>query len=68
MKGFQRRFRGLAVLMMLALLPVAPAFGQVTTGDITGRILDPQGNAVAGATITARNVGTEQTRIGQIER
>jgi outer membrane receptor protein involved in Fe transport len=34
---------------------VPPSIAQVTTGDITGRVLDAQGNAVAGATVTARN-------------
>ena len=37
-------------------------FAQVSTADITGRVLDPQGNVVAGATVTAKNIATEQTR------
>jgi hypothetical protein len=35
-----------------------PAFGQVTLGNITGRIIDPAGAAVAGAAVTASNMAT----------
>src|SRR6201999_4559060 len=37
-------------------------FAQVSTGDVTGRVLDPQGNAVVGATVTAKNNATGLTR------
>lgn len=56
------RIRGLALLMMFVMLPAGPVMAQVTTGDITGRVLDSQGNVVVGAAVAARNVGTGQTR------
>ena len=34
-------------------LAAVPSFAQQTTGTITGRVIDPQGMAVPGATITA---------------
>ena len=45
-----------------SLLIGSVVFAQVSTGDITGRVLDPQGNVVAGATVTAKNTATELTR------
>jgi len=45
-----------------SLLIGSVVFAQVSTGDITGRVLDPQGNAVVGATVTAKNTATELTR------
>ena len=41
---------------------VSPMLAQVTTGDIAGRVLDPQQKVVAGATVTATNQGTGATR------
>jgi Carboxypeptidase regulatory-like domain/TonB dependent receptor len=43
-------------------LAAGPTFAQQTTGNITGRVLDPQSMAVPGATITATNVATGLTR------
>jgi outer membrane receptor protein involved in Fe transport len=48
----------------LALLSApAPAQSQATGGDIEGRVVDPNGAAVPGATVTARNrqTGLEKT-------
>lgn len=53
--------RALAAVFFLALLAV-PAYAQMTAGDITGRVVDEQGNAVPGATATARNDGTGLSR------
>ena len=44
----------LAALMLLTM----PAFGQVTSGNITGTIYDPAGATVPGATVVARNQAT----------
>ena len=47
---------------LVCLLSCAPAFAQQTTGNVTGRVLDPQGAAIPGATVTARNAQTGFTR------
>jgi hypothetical protein len=49
-----------AKLLVLALLLLASAiaFGQATSGDIIGTVLDKSGAVVAGATVTAVNQGT----------
>jgi hypothetical protein len=49
-------------VLTLVLLSTASAFAQATTADITGRVLDAQGAAVAGATVNVRNTGTNLTR------
>jgi Carboxypeptidase regulatory-like domain/TonB dependent receptor len=48
------------ILAMIALctLIASPAFAQQTAGNITGRIVDAQGAAVPGVTVTARNPQT----------
>ncbi|HKY28811.1 MAG TPA: TonB-dependent receptor [Pyrinomonadaceae bacterium] len=43
-------------------LLVSSTQAQVTTGDIAGRVVDPQQKLVAGASITATNQGTGATR------
>ncbi|HKP86108.1 MAG TPA: TonB-dependent receptor [Blastocatellia bacterium] len=55
-------FRRLVSFLVAGSLLSAPAFAQVSTGDLTGRVLDPQGNVVAGATVTAKNNATDLTR------
>jgi hypothetical protein len=40
----------------------AVAFGQATSGTISGTMLDPQGNVLAGATLKIKNLGTGATR------
>ena len=44
-----------ALGLVLALTPLAGA--QQTAGNITGRVVDPQGAAVPGATVTAHERG-----------
>ena len=43
-------------------LAATPAVAQQTTGSITGRIVDDQGAAVPGATVTAKSAATGFTR------
>jgi hypothetical protein len=38
------------------------AFGQATSGSISGTMLDPQGNTLSGATVKIKNLGTGATR------
>src|SRR5688572_33501929 len=54
-----RMFLLVSVLMVVLMIP---ALGQVTTADNTGRVVDQQGGAVPGATITATNTATSQSR------
>ena len=47
-----------ALLVCVFAIAAVPVFGQQTSGNITGRVLDDQGAAVPGATITATNTQT----------
>ena len=47
---------------MFVLLTCASAFAQETNGTITGRVVDQQGSAVPGATVTAKSATTGFTR------
>jgi outer membrane receptor protein involved in Fe transport len=47
----------LAVSSLLLVLSVS-VFGQATTGAIRGAVTDPNGQAVSGAKVTAKNAGT----------
>jgi outer membrane receptor protein involved in Fe transport len=55
----KRQFLG---TVLLFLLGCTPAFAQQTSGNITGRVLDQQGAAVPGATVTAKSASTGFTR------
>jgi hypothetical protein len=57
-----RKMRITALLLSMAGLVATSVFAQQTTGNITGRIIDTQGAAIPGATITARNPETGFTR------
>lgn len=52
----------LAKLLVFTFVLSVALGAQVTTGDITGRVTDSSGASVAGATVTARNKATGQTR------
>jgi hypothetical protein len=54
-----RKLTGAATLV---LLTCATAFAQQTTGSVTGRVVDQQGAAVPGATVTAKMPTTGFTR------
>jgi len=51
-----------AKLLVVFALSIVPAFSQVTTGDITGRVVDSQGAVVPRVTVTAVNKGTSFSR------
>jgi Carboxypeptidase regulatory-like domain/TonB dependent receptor len=55
----RRYLFGAAVFVLLACVS---AFAQQTTGTITGRVVDQQGAAIPGATITAKNLANGFTR------
>src|SRR5215471_21645583 len=50
--------RQLLGAVTVLLLSCVSAFAQQTAGNITGRVLDQQGAAVPGATVTAKNAQT----------
>ncbi len=54
-----RRFLSAAIVLLLSC---ASAFAQQTTGNVTGRVLDAQGAAIPGATVTAKSAATGFTR------
>jgi hypothetical protein len=56
----QRLFAAACAALLLAV--GTPAAAQQTTGNISGRILDDQGAAVPGVTVTGRNTETGFTR------
>jgi carboxypeptidase family protein len=49
-------------LVLLSLTPVLLQAQGSSVGNITGSVVDPSGSAVPGATISIRNVNTNQTR------
>ena len=53
--------RAIQILATILLLAVA-VLGQTNKGGISGTVLDPNGAAVPGATVTITNVGTGQTQ------
>ena len=55
----RRLLFGAAVVL---LLTCASAFAQQTTGNVTGRVVDEQGSAIPGATVTAKSATTGFTR------
>src|SRR5207237_5653425 len=54
--------RNLLGAVALVLLTCASVFAQQTTGSITGRVLDQQGAAIPGTTVTAKSGSTGFTR------
>ena len=56
----KRGFCRSGLLFIVLLLGTSVAFGQ--SSSLSGVILDPQNNAIAGATITATNVATDAAR------
>ncbi|HTW48746.1 MAG TPA: carboxypeptidase-like regulatory domain-containing protein [Acidobacteriaceae bacterium] len=58
----QRRFLHTATAILVLALSLCAASAQVVGGTIRGQVKDPNGKALAGATVTVRNVGTGLTR------
>ncbi len=56
--------RRLPLVLVAAGLTCVPSFAQTSMGSISGNVLDPQGNAISGATvtITRTETGEVQTR------
>src|SRR5436190_5925059 len=61
--------RIIAALMVVGLFSATPLIAQQTTGNITGRVVDDQGAAVPGVTVTAKNpqTGFSRTEISDTE-
>src|SRR5689334_17229371 len=55
------RFLMLAIVMIFSTCAIF-AQAQVSTADLNGTVVDPNGAVVAGATVTARNPATGFTR------
>jgi len=53
--------------VMILLLTTTLAFGQLATSDILGTVTDSTGAEVPNATVTIRNLGTNDTRYKQIK-
>ncbi len=59
-------WRTAGALLCALALTAASAFAQQTTGTINGRILDEQGTAVPGVSVSATNAGTGFMRSGVV--
>src|SRR5687767_5310446 len=68
MNHLTRLLLGCGAAVLASLLLTAPVAAQVTTADITGRVLDQNGAAVANVSITARNINTGQERTTQSDQ
>ncbi len=59
----RNRLNGQYLLVVLALVLAASAlWGQYGTGAILGTVTDPSGAVIPGATVTAKNLATNETR------
>ncbi len=56
------RILALACGLLVSLLAVVPATAQTGTSSVRGTVTDPQGNVVAGATVTLVNTETNASR------
>src|SRR4051812_39368608 len=61
------RVRTIAALSVFVLAAVGVAFGQETTGAIRGRIVDAQGGAMPGVTVTATGGQGAKTAVTDAE-
>jgi outer membrane receptor protein involved in Fe transport len=58
-------FKMFAVIAVVFLVAMVPAYGQVETGTIAGTVKDSAGGAVAGANVVIKNVATSAQRTAQ---
>lgn len=65
--SYKHLLHRLAQLLAAIFLLAGTAFAQVTTADITGRVLDQNGASVPNASVTVRNTGSGQTRTVQTD-
>jgi len=59
--GINRKVQRVIFLILALLLP-GLLFAQSFRGSIRGQVVDPNGNAIAGAKVSAKNSGTAQVR------
>src|SRR6185369_16077444 len=59
---FYTMFRAAGIAYMFVALLNTTALGQGSQGSITGRVTDPAGAAVAGASVVLTNTATAQTK------
>lgn len=62
MKRILSKFRSVGLLSLLILSLVGISNAQKTTSDIVGTVVDSSDQAIAGATVTAKNIGTGATK------
>jgi cytosine/uracil/thiamine/allantoin permease len=64
MRHLTSLFLCVGLVGVLALLGAAPLYGQAQSNavDLSGTVTDPQGAAVAGATVTVRHKATNSSR------
>ncbi|HYE72323.1 MAG TPA: carboxypeptidase regulatory-like domain-containing protein, partial [Blastocatellia bacterium] len=61
-REFKEPIRVLCTLLCLILFTVGLAYGQNETGRLVGKVVDPNGATVAGATVTIKSVDTGISR------
>jgi hypothetical protein len=52
--------RAILIAVVLLLAVTSPVIAQTNKGGISGTVVDPNGAAVPGATVTITNIGTGQ--------
>src|SRR5947208_12239363 len=63
MKRIDVRWWTLAVFAVLLLPLASPAFAQLQTGDLYGTVVDQQGQALPGVTVTVAGIGSPPAQV-----